>query len=185
VSAKRSGDNLPAFPLGRSELIAGGFFVFGIAFILGAVLITRGGGDGDDDATTAPRPSASGVRLDPTDADSEAIINLARLSIEVLPRGEWPTLYDDFTAEFQQRCTPADFTQAGVDSGTNLGADLQLLAFKYIQDVTFTSDTATGTIVAEVQGKYEYQVTIAFQREEGSWRIAPVGGTTGCSAFLT
>jgi hypothetical protein len=157
--------------------------VIGVLVIVGAVLLTRGGGGETDTATTAPLPSASGVPLQPTDEDSEAVINLARESIEVLPRGEWPTLYNDFTDEFRGRCSPEAFAQAGVDSATNLGADLQLLAFKFLQDVTFTGDTANGTIVAEVTGKYEYQVTIAFQREGGAWKIAPVANATGCSAF--
>lgn len=158
--------------------------VIGIVAIAGAVIATQGGNDdGTSQPTDAPLPSASGVLLGPSDADSEAIIALARRSIEVLPQGQWPSLYADFTAEFQARCPRASFDQAGVDTGVNLGEDLGLLAFKFVQDATFTGDTATATIVAEVKGKYEYQVIASFAREDGTWKIAPVAGTEGCSAF--
>jgi hypothetical protein len=177
------GSDLPSFPLGRSELIAAAFVVIGIAAIAAAVVFTQGGDDEAGPPTDVPLPSASGMRLEPRDADSEAIIALARRSIEVLPQGQWPSLYMDFTSEFRARCPQASFNQAGVDTGVNLGEDLALLAFKFVQDATFTGDRADATIVAEVTGKYEYQVIASFAREDGAWKIAPVAGTEGCSAF--
>jgi hypothetical protein len=84
---------------------------------------------------------------------------------------------------FAARCSAAEFAQAGVDSAANLGEDLQLLGYKYMQDVTVAGDNATGTIVGEVRGKSEYQVSAAFAREDGVWKIAPVPDTTGCAAF--
>ena len=181
-------NDLPGFPIGRSELIAAAFLIVGIVAIVAAVVVTQnGGGEGTASvtatATETPLPSASGVRLEPTDADSEAIINLARKSIEVLPQGQWPSLYTDFVASFAQRCSIEAFTQAGIDSSTGLGDDLQLLGFKFIQDVTITGDTATGTIVGELRGKTEYQVDAAFAKENDAWKIAPVPDTEGCSAF--
>lgn len=181
-------NGLPGFPVGRSELIAAAFLIVGIVAIVAAVVVTQNGGDKETASVTAtvteaPIPSASGVRLEPTDGDSEAIINLARRSIEVLPQGQWPSLYTDFVASFTQRCSVEEFTQAGIDSSAGLGEDLQLLGFKFIQDVTITSDTATGTIVGELRGKTEYQVDAAFAKENGVWKIAPVPDTEGCSAF--
>lgn len=181
-------NGLPGFPIGRSELIAAAFLLAGIVAIVAAVVVTQGGDNEGASgvtatATEAPLPSASGVRLEPTDADSEAIINLARRSIEVLPQGQWPSLYTDFVASFTQRCSVEEFTQAGIDSSNGLGEDLQLLGFKYIQDVTIAGDTATGTIVGELRGKTEYQVDAAFAKEDGVWKIAPVPDTEGCSAF--
>lgn len=181
-------NDLPGFPIGRSELIAAAFLIVGIVAIVAAVVVTQGGDDEGASGVTAtvteaPLPSASGVRLEPTDADSEAIINLARRSIEVLPQGQWPSLYTDFVASFTQRCSVEEFTQAGIDSSADLSEDLQLLGFKYIQDVTITGDAAAGTIVGELRGKTEYQVDAAFAKEDGVWKIAPVPDTEGCSAF--
>ena len=181
-------NDLPGFPIGRSELIAAGFLIFGIVAIVAAVVVTQ---SGDNEGTNgvaatvtgAPLPSASGVRLEPADADSEAIIALARKSIEVLPQGQWPSLYPDFVASFTERCSVEEFAQAGIDSSTGLGEDLQLLGFKFIQDVTITGETAAGTIVGELRGKTEYQVDAAFAKEDGAWKIAPVPDTEGCSAF--
>lgn len=180
--------DLPAFPLGRSELIAAGFLVIGIVAIVLAVVVTQGGGSDGNGATGAtatgtPPPSASGVILQPDNFDSQSIIDLARRSIEVLPQGQWPSLYDDFTAAFQARCTAEQFAQAGIDSSNQLGSDLALLGFKHIQDVVFSGDTATGIIVGELKGKSEYQVESAFAKEGGVWKIAPVKDTAGCSAF--
>lgn len=177
----------PAFPLGRSELIAAGFLIAGITAIVAAVVLTQNNsGDTDNVAVTttqAPIPSANGVAFEPTEEDGQAIVALARRSIEVLPQGQWPSLYDDFVTSFAARCSAAEFAQAGVDSAANLGADLQLLGYKYMQDVTVAGDTATGTIVGEVRGKSEYQVSAAFAREDGVWKITPVPDTTGCAAF--
>jgi hypothetical protein len=167
-------------------LIAAGFVAVGAIAIVLAVVFTQGGGDDGGEVaqpTNQPLPSASGVPLEPTDPDSEAIIALSRKSIEVLPQGQWPSLYEDFTEGFQSRCPKESFDQAGVDTGVNLGADLALLAFKFVQDASFTEDSGVATIVAEVTGKYEYQVNAGFKKEDGVWKLAPVANTSGCSAF--
>jgi hypothetical protein len=130
-----------------------------------------------------PAPSASGIPFSPTDADGQAIEALARKSIEVLPKLEWPSLYTDFVAEFQQRCSSPDFARAGVEAGINLGSNLALLAYKSMQDVTITDDTAQGTIIGQVTGLTEYQVAASFARENGVWKIAPTQDSTGCQAF--
>jgi hypothetical protein len=169
-------------------MIAAGFLATGAFAIIAAVAITSGGGgDGsvssNTPAATQPAVSPSGVPFVPADADGEAIVALARKSIEVLPQGQWPSLYTDFVAEFQARCTPETFAQAGVDSATNLGADLPLLAYKAMQDVTITGDTAQGTIIGQVTGKSEYLVSAYFAKENGVWKIAPAPDTQGCEAF--
>lgn len=191
MSARRprrgSDKNLPSFPLGRSELIAAGFVAIGAIAIVLAVILTQGGDDNGGGEVTQPTgqplPSASGVPLEPTDADSEAIIALSRKSIEVLPQRQWPSLYEDFTKGFQSRCPKEAFDQAGVDTETNLGADIDLLAFKFVQDAALTEESGVATIVAEVTGKYEYQVNAGFRKEDGVWKLAPVANTEGCSAF--
>ena len=162
--------------------------VAGALAIVAAVLITSAGGGSSDSsstpvATSTPGPSASGVPFNPTDADGQAIIALASKSIEVLPANQWPSLYTDFVASFQQRCSASDFAAAGVDAQTNLGTDLPLLAFKAMQDVTITGDTASGTIVGELTGISEYQVSAAFAKEGGVWKISPAPDSTGCNAF--
>jgi hypothetical protein len=168
-------------------LIAAGFLVAGVTAIVAAVVLTQNGGDDTDNVAVAtmqaPIPSANGLAFEPTEEAGQAIVALARRSIEVLPQGQWPSLYDDFVASFEARCSAAEFAQAGVDSAANLGEDLQLLGYKYMQDVTVAGDTATGTIVGEVRGKSEYQVSAAFARENGVWKIAPVPDTAGCAAF--
>jgi hypothetical protein len=118
-------------------------------------------------------------------SDQDDIRALARRSIEVLPQGQWPSLYNDFTADFKARCTKADFTQAGVDSATNLGASLDLLEFNDLKNVAINGTTATATIIGDLsaQANSAYDVDAAFAKENGAWKLAPASGTTGCQAF--
>jgi hypothetical protein len=60
--------------------------------------------------TAAPSQDGSGA-FSPGNAAEERLIQLARDSIELLPAGRWPELYDQFTREFQDRCTREEFTQ--------------------------------------------------------------------------
>jgi hypothetical protein len=184
---RREPGNLPAFPLGRAELIAAGFLVFGIIAIIAAVAVTSGGGGSSTtsapEGSPTPAPSASGVLFQPADADGEAIVALARKSIESLPQGQWPSLYDDFVASFQARCSATDFAQGGVDSANALGSNLSLLAFKFMQDVVINGEVAHGTIVGELTGISEYQVSAYFAREDGVWKLDAAPDTTGCEAF--
>lgn len=187
-SHRQSGpDSRPAFPLGRAELIAAGFLLAGVVAIIVAVALSKGGGDSATSSTPAgsptPAPSASGVLFQPADADGEAIVALARKSIEALPQGEWPSLYDDFVASFQARCSRKDFEQGGIDSATQLGSNLGLIAFKFMQDVVVDGDVAHGTIVAQVTGVSEYQIAASFAKVDGVWKLVPVPDTTGCAAF--
>ncbi len=131
----------------------------------GSATITPGG---------APTAAAS---------DEEAIQSLARRSIEVLPAGQWPSLYDSFSGEFQQRCSREQFEQVGEDSATQLGENLRLLRFKRTEGVTIEGQTAQAVIVGEIVGQGEYQVGAAFQKEDGVWKIAPVPNSEGCAAF--
>ena len=137
-------------------------------------------------ATDADQPTAAATDdYQPTASDEEAIQTLARRSIEVLPAGQWPSLYDSFTSEFQQRCPREEFDQAGVAAATQLGDDLKLLRFIRLESVTFEGSSAQAVITGEVAGQDEYQVQAAFQRESSAWKIAPLPETQGCQAFLT
>ncbi len=166
---------------GRRELIgalcaAGGVLVV----ILAAVLLSGGGSESRPSSTAAPSAPAA---FSPTTPDGEAIVALARRSIEALPRGQWPSLYDDFTPEFQQRCARAEFAQAGVQAGQDLGADLALLRFKRLEQVSIQTGSASAVIVGELEGRSEYSLQGAFQNVGGVWKLAPAPNTQGCQAF--
>jgi hypothetical protein len=152
--------------LGRTERIAVAFLVIGLATIGGAFLLTQ-------------------ALVKQSSSDQDDIRALARRSIEVLPQGEWPSLYNDFTADFQARCTLADFTKAGADSATNLGASVRLLEFSELKLLEINGTNATARIVGDLKGQANstYEVGAAFVKVNGAWKIAPKSDTTGCSAF--
>lgn len=156
----RPSDHSPPL-LPRVDFLLAALLGAGVLVVMGIViLISRGG-------TT----------------DAEAIQSLARRSIEALPKGEWPSLYDSYTSDFRQRCSREDFERAGVESAQALGADLDLLGFKRLEQLAVTGDSATGVIVGELKGTGEYTLSSAFRREDGDWKIAPVPGVEGCAAF--
>ena len=137
-----------------------------------------------DDVITSPSPGGETTVATPqAGSDEEVIQSLARRSIEVLPADQWPSLYDSFTSEFQQRCSREQFDQVGEDSAAQLGDDVRLLRFKRTEGVTIEGLTAQAVIVGEIVGQSEYQTQAAFQKENGVWKIAPVPGTEGCAAF--
>jgi hypothetical protein len=181
----RNGGGRPRLPLGRTERIAVAFLGIGLITILGAFLITRALTNNSDSDSTASAASTTSASSGGSASDENDIRALARRSIEVLPQGEWPSLYNDFTADLQARCTLADFTQAGVDSATNLGASLQQLEFHDMKDLSITGDSASATIVGDIRGKTDsqYDVEAAFAREGGRWKLTPASGTAGCQAF--
>jgi len=119
----------------------------------------------------------------PDSPDGVAIVDLARSSIEVLPRGEWPSLYGSFTPEYQQRCPQDQFVAAGEAGAQEQGTNLPLLRFVNLEQVTIESDTAKAVIVGEIQGIRQYKLRAAFRRIDGSWKISPTEGTDGCNAF--
>ena len=119
----------------------------------------------------------------PASSDQQAIETLARDSIEALTRGEWPSLYESFTPEFQQRCPRPDFEAAGAQGAAEQGEKLPLLRFVRLEDVSILAETATATIVGEITGETEYRVRGAFQKVDGTWKLAPAANTSGCSAF--
>jgi len=115
-------------------------------------------------------------------SDEDKIESLARRSIEVLPAGEWPSLYDSFSREYQARCPRQEFNQAGEDSATELGDDLRFLRFKRVETVVIVRDDARAVIVGETP-KGEYKVQAAFRKEDDEWKLAPAPDTEGCKAF--
>lgn len=144
---------LPVVALGVAAAIA--------AVVVVLVLFVFGGGDDDEDK----------------------IESLARLSIEVLPAGEWPSLYESFTREFQQRCSRQEFEQAGEDAATELGDDLPFLRFKRVENIDIEGQNARAVIVGQLAGQPEYSLRAAFRMENGDWKLAPAPNTEGCEAF--
>jgi hypothetical protein len=177
--------------LNVNEAAAAGLLA-GFALLFVGIALLASGGTGDGGVTTSPGDSAAasdgGATTDavqPATSDEEAIQWLARRSIEVLPAGQWPSLYDSFTSEFQQRCPREEFGQVGEDTATEWGDNLQLLGFKRVESVIIEGSTAQAVIVGEVVGQSEYQIQAAFQKEDGAWKIAPAPDTQGCEAFLS
>ncbi len=153
--------------------------------IAAALLFGRSGSDtgssastGQPPATAQPAATASPVVAA---ADQQGIEALARRSIEVLPAGQWPSLYDDFTPDFRQRCPRADFDQAGVDAAQQLGASLQQLRYKRLEELKVEGSSASAVIIGELQG--DYKTGASFLKVGGNWKLAPAPGTDGCSAF--
>ncbi|MDO8614310.1 MAG: hypothetical protein Q7T33_01060 [Dehalococcoidia bacterium] len=159
----------------------------GVVLIVIIAVALSGGGDGGTPAgqqtTPAPAPTTAGPPFSPVTDDEKAVQELARRSIETLPEGQWPSLYDSFTPEFRQRCPQEQFNEGGVKAEQDLGADLALLSFKRLEQVTVTETTASAVIVGEVRGKSEYTVQAGFAKADGVWKIAPAPNTQGCEAF--
>jgi hypothetical protein len=142
-----------------------------------AFLLLRGGDDGSP-AASVPSP------LNATTPDEIAIESLGRQAVEALPNGEWPLLYDQFTVEFQARCAREQFVAAGEQDAQAQGDRLPLIRFVRMEDMVIEGETAKGVIVGEVTGESEYRIRGAFQKVNGTWKLAPAGGTEDCtSAF--
>jgi hypothetical protein len=197
---KRPGDESavtvaePGSLLLRGDEVAAAMALVGFVLLFVAITLLASGGRGDGGAATgdADAPvseggaSDTGVPVDevpPRASGEQEIQSLARRSIEALPAGQWPSLYDSFTSEFQGRCPRAEFDQVGLEAAAQLGDDLQLLRFKRLESVTVEGSIAQAIIVGEIAGQSEYQIQAAFQLEDGSWKIAPASGTAGCEAF--
>lgn len=170
----RPRDLLIATAIGAGTLVA-------IAIL---VILSIGGDGGDDDVSVSPTTSpVIQPSFSPSNPDEVAIENLARESIEVLPRDEWPSLYDMFTSEYQQRCNREDFEAAGEAGAAEQGENLPLLGFVGLTDVVIEGETATAVIVGEIKGSSQYRVRAAFQKVENTWKLSPAAGTEGCAAF--
>ena len=113
--------------------------------------------------------------------DEDEIESLAQRSVEVLPAGEWPFLYDSFTSEYQARCPRLEFNRAGVEAANQL--DLQSLRFLRVEALTVEGSIALAVIVGEESQQGEYKVKAEFRKESGEWKLAPAAGTQGCEAF--
>jgi hypothetical protein len=199
-SRKRPGDESavtvaePGSLLLRGDEVAAAMVLVGFVLLFVAIALLASGGGGDGGAATgdADAPVSEGGATDigvPVDEEQpgasgeQEIQSLARRSIEALPAGQWPSLYDSYTSEFQGRCPRAEFDQVGLEAAAQLGDDLQLLRFKRVESVTVEGSIAQAIIVGEIAGQSEYQIQAAFQLEDGSWKIAPASGTAGCEAF--
>ena len=181
--ARLTGGYQPSAPrpiFGRRELIGAAILGGGLVAIAAALILLSGGGT--EQATPGISASVSAA-FSPASADELAIAALAQKSIEVLPRRQWPSLYDDFTPEFQQRCTREQFAQVGVQAEEEQGEALPLLGYRRLENVSIQETTATAVIVGEIRGQGEYSIQAAFQKVGGAWKIAPAPATAGCSAF--
>ena len=165
--------------LASREVLGALVLGLGVVAAIGGVLLFTGGDGGDSGAPAA----TNGPAFSPSNADEAAIEALARRSIEVLPLNQWPTLYDDFTADFQARCPREEFVQAGIRAAQEQGANLTNLGYVRLEQVSVEGDEATATITGEVRGSFEYQVFGAFQKVDGAWKLSPADGTSGCQAF--
>ena len=169
--------------IGRTELIATGIVLAAAGVALGLVLLLTGGDDdGGEAAQATANATVTSTPFEPVDADGQAIINLGRRSVEALPDGEWPELYDAFTQQFRDRCSFSEFVSAGEMDAADLGGLLQQIQFKYLIDVSLSGDTASAVIVGALSDD-EYTIQTAYVREDSVWKIAPAPGTTGCSGF--
>jgi hypothetical protein len=195
-AAAPTGKPHPLLLKGNEPAAAGLLAGFVLLFVGIALLASDGTGDGSvttspADVTSSPADvtsspgSAATDAVQPVASDEEAIQSLARRSIEVLPAGQWPSLYDSFTNEFQQRCPREEFDRVGEDTATEWGENLRLLRFKRVESSSIAGSTAQAVIVGEVVGQSEYQIQAVFQKEDGVWKIAPAPGTQGCEAFLS
>jgi len=167
--------------LAGREVVAAVVLGLAVVGVTGGALLLTGGDGGDGEA--GPPPATAGASFSPGNEDEAAIEALARRSIEVMPRNQWPALYEDFTAEFRSRCPREQFVQAGIDAAQEQGGNLVKLGYVRLEDVSVQGEAATATIIGEVKGSFEYKILAAFQKEEGAWKLAPAEGTSGCQAF--
>ena len=196
----------PGSLLLRGDEVAAAMALVGFALLFVAIALLASGGRGDGvvaigdadapigeggayytgvpvDEGGAADTGAPVDEVQPGAGGEQGIQTLARRSIEALPAGQWPSLYDSFTSEFQGRCPRAEFDRAGLEAAAQLGDDLRLLRFKRLESVTVEGLIARAIIVGEIAGQSEYQIQAAFQLEDGGWKIAPASGTAGCEAF--
>ena len=170
-------------PFGRTELIVAAVVIVGVIVAAALVILLSGGnGDSGEQPLASGGSFGTGAPFVPQTDDDRAVLALAERSVNVLPRDEWDTLYDEFTPEFQSRCSREAFEQVGIDAAQALGAQLSGISFKELQDVTISGEGAQGVIVG-LSGAAEYTIEIHFQKADGVWKIAPAPATTGCTAF--
>ena len=118
-------------------------------------------------------------------SDEEAIETLAQRTISDLPPRDYASFYDSFTSGFRLRCARNEFVQAGEEASAALGDNRPFIRFKRLEDVLIQGDNARAVLVGQVATDPEYRVQAVFQKEDGSWKIAPAAGTEGCETFLT
>jgi len=161
---------------------ASAFLIAGVVVIaVGGVLLLTGGSDSEDGAPT-PAPTDT-LLIDPVTPDEIALEAIARRTIEALPSGEWPELYAEFTAEFQERCSFEEFTAVGAEAAVEQGPNLALIRYVGIQSFAVQPTEARVIIVGELVDQLQYITGTDFEKVDGVWRIAPVEGSVGCESF--
>lgn len=164
------------------DLLAAALLGAGVAVVLAAiVLMAAGSGSGGEHPVTTASPPAA--LFSPSTADEQAVAELARRTVEALPQGRWPALYDEFTPEFQTRCPRDEFVAVGERDAAAQGSNLALIRYKGLRSASVTDTSAEVVIVGTAAGGSEYTIRAYFQKVDGVWRIAPAPGTEGCAAF--
>ena len=148
--------------------------------VVGAVFFF---GNSSDDGGPAETPATSSVLTPPITPDEIALEALARRTIEALPNLEWPSLYPEFTDDYQQRCSLEEFTAAGEAAAEEQGANLTLIRYVGVRSFNVSEPTAKLIVVGEIIDRSQYTTGADFEKVDGVWRIAPVADTSGCEAF--
>ena len=162
---------------------ASAFLIAGVVVLaVGATLLVTGGSDGEDGAPT-PAARTDTPLVDPVTPDEIALEAIARRTIEALPSGEWPGLYAEFTAEFQERCSFEEFTTVGAEAAVEQGQNLARIRYVGIQSFAVQPTEARVIIVGELIDQLQYTTGTDFEKVDGVWRIAPVEGSVGCESF--
>ncbi|HUF53646.1 MAG TPA: hypothetical protein VMR52_07715 [Dehalococcoidia bacterium] len=170
--------------IGRTEIIAAGVVFAAAALTLGIVFLVSSGGD-NDDAAAEPTPVAgtpTAAAFVPEDDTGRAILELGRRSVEALPSGQWPQLYDSFTQEFRDRCPREEFEAAGEADAAAQGDRLSELRFVKLINVQINVSSATAVIIGAI-GADEYAIGTSYALENGEWKIAPPPEASGCNGF--
>lgn len=167
-----------------SGFLMAGLIGAGVAIIIAGILLLAGG---DDDEGGTPEPTLlTGTPVpvvEPGTPDEEELAEVARRTIESLPSGTWPLLYDEFTEEFQERCSREEFAEVGEQAAEEQGEQLRLIRFMGVNQFNVEEAEARLIIVGRIGELGEYTIGADFVKVDGEWRITPVEQTEGCQAF--
>ena len=173
---------------GNGVLIAGLIGVGVAIIVVGILLLAGGGGDGDGLAAdngdqVFPDGSTPIAVVEPSTDDEIALERLAQRLIELLPGGQWPALYEDFTDEFKARCSRDAFIESGNLSAQEQSEQLTLIQYAGVEDYSVQETTATLVVVGQVGVLSQYTVRADFEKVDGTWKISPVPDSSDCDAF--
>lgn len=174
--------------LASNGVLIAGLIGVGVAIIVVGILLLAGGGGGDDPAAengdqTFPDGSTPIAVVEPSTDDEIALERLAERLIELLPAGQWPALYEDFTDEFKARCSRDAFIESGNLSAQEQGGQLTLIQYAGVENYSVQETTATLVVVGQIGVTGQYTVRADFEKVDGTWKISPVPDSSDCDAF--